>query len=301
MLESTDDDAFESVVASCREARIQDSKAVRARIIQIELPRTVLSELNNCINNDRLDVNALQKALTRGAECEGSAGSKGTELRASMESAHKLLVGLKSLEQVFAHGRRAQAQLLASVSEHDTTHIDRCKRALEEFEDMCSVNRSSLDEPRNLTVFRETIDKWEREEGPSRLLKAALQGSDGEKLKQAIQVAKAAGIGVKAAKKRLGLLEQNAKNKVELEAALVSGDTARLKRAVTEARSLGMEVGEAKEVLRRLVQRDVCKEQLEIACKAGREERLAQAIANARERGIDCTKEEEILDGIITK
>lgn len=82
---------------------------------------------------------------------------------------------------------------------------------------------------------------------------------------QAIAIAKEAGIGVKAAKKRLSQLEQNEKIKQELEEALATGDTPKLKQAVASARHTGLEIEEAKEVLRKLVQRDACREQLKAA------------------------------------
>ena len=44
------DAAFEAAVQDCREARIQDSKAVKARLKAIDQPRTVLAELTTAVS-----------------------------------------------------------------------------------------------------------------------------------------------------------------------------------------------------------------------------------------------------------
>jgi hypothetical protein len=58
------DAAFEEVVQHCRDARIQDSKAVKARLKAIDQPRTVLAELAAAVHVASLDAGKLRKALS---------------------------------------------------------------------------------------------------------------------------------------------------------------------------------------------------------------------------------------------
>ena len=64
------------------------------------------------------------------------------------------------------------------------------------------------------------LHKWKKEQGPSRLLKEAIAGSDMAALERAIGVAKEAGIGIKVARKRLATLEQQAVVQAALDAAM---------------------------------------------------------------------------------
>lgn len=65
------------------------------------------------------------------------------------------------------------------------------------------------------------LHKWQGEQGPSRALKDAVAGGDIAALERAIAVAKEAGIGIKAAKKRLAALEQTAAAQQALDAAML--------------------------------------------------------------------------------
>eukprot|EP00051_Salpingoeca_urceolata_P014869 m.189688 g.189688 ORF g.189688 m.189688 type:complete len:856 (+) comp18214_c1_seq1:232-2799(+) len=275
-LANPDDEWFEKVVAQCREARIQDSRAVRARLKAIDQPRTVLADLRAAVNAATLDLTTLQRALRAATECaEAPINTPGVqakgppvELEQAIGHTSDLIGALKLVEQAKVHGRRAHAQLLVAADQHDTTHIARVVEELDAFVSVCCRTRSADELPNNVGDAQELVDKWKREEGPSRQLKRAVAGNDIAVLRTCITAAREAGIGVKAAKKRLALLEQNERSKVELDEALQGNDAARLKAAIAAARKGGLDVDKAKEVLSTMQQRDQCREQLVEAAKA---------------------------------
>ena len=292
------DDYFESVVSDCRAARIQDSKTVKARLKAINQPRAVLAELTDALQAATLDAAKLHRAL---ASAQSKDCPSRPDLVAFSEKAGTLLSALNSLEQAKVNGRKAHAQLLVAPDNHDISHIAKLENQLAAFSQVCMDTRGSLPEPQNVGEVRGLLAKWKREEGPSRQLKAAMAGSDLELLRQAIPAAKEAGIGIKAAKKRLAALEQNERIKAELEAALVAQDTKRLKEAVMQASKAGVEIAEAKAVLDQLTKRDSCRDALVKAIQSNREEKLQTAIAEARKHDVDCSAAQQQLEAVMQK
>jgi len=241
------DDVFETVVNHCREARINDSRAVKERLKAIDQPRTVLAELATALEAPALVAETLQIALRHAKDCPSR-----PDLVTMSDKASALLSALNTLDHAKVNGRKAHAQLLVST-EHDIGHIAKLQKELAAFSQVCLDTRGVLPEPENVAEVRELLAKWTREEGPSRELKAAVAGADLEVLRRAIPAAKESGIGIKSAKKRLATLELNEKIKADLEVALRSHNTLKLKQAVTAASGAGIEVGtEARGVLKQL-------------------------------------------------
>jgi len=91
--------------------------------------------------------------------------------------ATRLLNAFKILDQAKTNGRKAHAQLLVST-DHDISHISKLERELADFEHTCRSIRGDLPIPDNTAEVRELLEKWTREEGPSLVLKAAVNGND---------------------------------------------------------------------------------------------------------------------------
>ena len=91
--------------------------------------------------------------------------------------ATRLLNAFKILDQAKTNGRKAHAQLLVS-SDHDISHINKLERELADFEHTCRSIRGDLPIPDNTAEVSELLEKWKREQGPSRVLKAAVNGND---------------------------------------------------------------------------------------------------------------------------
>ena len=274
---------------------IQDSKAVKARLKAIDQPRTVLQALNSALGANKLDEHPLQRALDQVKDCPSRA-----DLIVTSEKVATLLSAIKKLEVATVNGRKAHAQLLVS-GDHDITHIAKLENELAAFSHVTMETRGDLAEPKNVEEVRQLLQKWKREEGPSRELKAAVAGSDIDTLRRAIPAAKESGIGIKAAKKRLAALELSERIRSELDTALASNSTSKLEKAVKSAGKAGIEVKEAKAVLKELQQRDRCRDDLAQAIKGNNEGKLETAIEQARKHDVDCAAAQEQLDALMKK
>lgn len=160
-----DDDVFEDVLRRCRDARIVDAKVVRNRLKAIEVPRTLIKQLQEAVNAANLDINVLQRAVHSATENRPTTlSSKSAQLDLCISRAAQLLESLKSLDATLTKARKAHAQLLVSA-DHDITHIDRLRAELETFDRACQDAREQdSDEPIILTSTRELYEKWQREE-----------------------------------------------------------------------------------------------------------------------------------------
>lgn len=192
---------------------------VKERLKAIDEPRSVLAQLNKAIAAEKLDETSLELALAAASGCP----SRGDLVTVSAQ-ATELLNAFKILDQAKTNGRKAHAQLLVST-DHDISHISMLERELGDFEQTCRSIRGDLPLPDNTTEVRELLEKWKREQGPSEKLKAAVTGSGIDTLRDAIASAKEAGIGIKAARKRLNALEQRERIKQDLDAALEKKNT----------------------------------------------------------------------------
>lgn len=261
----------------------------------------MLARLDRLINADTLDLHELQRALSTAADCDIDKARSGyAAFNEAVTRGKELLEALRALEQAQSQGRKAHAQLLVS-QEHDVRHIARLADQLDKFVEIARKTRTSSNDPTHIERVHELLAKWRREEGPSQILKTAVAGADAEVLRAAITQAKDAGIGIKAAKKKLAQLELVQKSGEELREALAGSDTARLKQAVSAAAKCGIDVSSAKETLAQFTVRDACIEQLRSACHSHREERLEKAIAKAKAQGIDCAEAEELLQSLVIK
>ena len=289
------DEVFEHVVSRCREARIQESRMVKERLQAIEQPRNVTAQLKTAIMAHRLDAGELQRALSAASNCPLR-----PDLVSLAEKAKVLLRALMILEQAQTNGRKAHAQLLVST-DHDISHIDQLTTELSVFEQACRDLRGEQGLPENVEEVKELLQKWKREQGPSRTLKAAVGGTDCGVLREAIAQAKEAGIGIKAARKRLSALEQKEKVKEQLDVALKKQDINQLREAVATARKAGINVDDEKEVLKKMVEQEACKEKLALAQQSNREDKLNAAVGSARELDIDCTAAQQQLEALMEK
>ena len=363
-LADSSDERFETVVACCREARIQDSRAVRTRLRAIEQPRVLRVQLQAAMTASMLDSTALQKVVTAveeflescgesdvtadgsthgtyaglslsnhasassfnqniAATSESSKSSSSTttvspanvipitgnhaipgeqparnlaELSVYRDQASELLHMLRTLEAVVAHGKKAHAQMFVST-DHSVTYIDALAKAADEMTHLVESLSGCVPESgkENLESAHELLAKWRVEEGPARLLKEAMAGTDCERLRSAISAARDAGVGTKAAKKRLARLELALSASAELDAAISSGDTAALRAAIAGARNADIDAGHARELLREWSARDSARLQLASACSSNREDLIAAAIPPAKAKGVDTSLAEALL------
>ncbi len=310
-LTSTSDERFEEIAACCRDAAIHESRAVRTRLRSIELPRQLLAQLAVITHTPLLDSAQIQRVLSSAADALAS-DSPNQALALAVADATTLVSSLRTLDSSVAHGRRAHAQMLVSP-EHDVAYIGALEFELKAFVTVAAAHERASPSPRptsdasadasfpgsaNAAAVHELLVRWRAEEGPASVLKTAVRGFDCDAIRRAIVAAQEAGLGTKAAKKRLTRLEQTTAASVDLAAALESNNATQLRAIIAHCRTLDMDVDHAREVLRVWSARDSAKTALDAACATGRAEPLLAAIAAAEEFGLDTALAQEKLEAV---